>query len=449
MNIPDQKTTNSPSSHPHTAGVNWVEHPLRYALTNELHARPFEMLSAPVQASHYACVLGEGDRDSCFDHLKVLCDRYGVHVPSNTISHFSGDFGTFRLRFERHTEFVSYTVFREGPFADPFAKPAAEYLPDDWLSQLPGELLVATHLTVLPADQQEPELTQLFEYFVPESLVMSTVSNNAAKVWTDLRIHADGHNRILLHTLDMPPAKAGRVVQRLLEVATYRNFALLALPVAREVSPQLSDIDRELSALTDAMAVSGEGAFDAKRDPELLTRITKISAQIEKLNSQHSYRFSAARAYAELIQARLHELDEQRHHGYQTIKEFLDRRLLPAMRTCQSVETRVESLSRRAMRAADLLRTRVDFLVEKQNQTLLTSMDKRAQLQLRLQQTVEGLSVAAITYYTVGLVGYAVKGAYNYIPWLDPSMAQAVAVPVVAIGVWLAMHRIKRKLHQD
>ena len=41
---------------------------------------------------------------------------------------------------------------------------------------------------------------------------------------------------------------------------------------------------------------------------------------------------------------------------------------------------------------------------------LLGAMNRRQQLQLRLQATVEGLSVAAITYYIVGLVGYAAKG---------------------------------------
>ncbi|MGT2466713.1 DUF3422 family protein [Mesorhizobium atlanticum] len=69
------------------------------------------------------------------------------------------------------------------------------------------------------------------------------------------------------------------------------------------------------------------------------------------------------------------------------------------------------NLSRKLTRATTLLRTWVDVDVEKQNRDLLASMNNRARLQLRLQQTVEGLSVAAVSYYVVGLIGYVAKGA--------------------------------------
>lgn len=427
------------------------EHPQRYALTNELHARPFEQLTPPVQVSMYASVLGEGSGRGVYDHLVRLCERYGVNPPARDMNHFSADFGPFRLRFERHTEFANYTVIRHGRFDKPFEKPASRYLPSDWLESMPGEVLVATHLTAMPPEEEEPDAEQLSDLFVPESLVTSTLSGQSARVWTDLRIHGDGHNRILLKAYDLPPPKAGRVVQRLLEVAAYRNFALLALPVAREVGPELTRIDAGLASLTSEMAsLVDEGTEDdTNREAELLTQLMQLSSEIESLSSKHSYRFSAARAYFALVTSRLAELREERHEGFQTIQEFLDRRLGPAMRTCESVEERMANMSRRATRAANLLRTRVDFLLEQQNQGLLGSMDRRAKMQLRLQQTVEGLSVAAITYYTVGLVGTAAKALHEAGLPIPPLLVQGIAVPTIALLVWGGLRRVRKRLERD
>jgi uncharacterized membrane-anchored protein len=427
------------------------EHPLRFALTNELHARPFEMLTPPVQTSMYATVLGEGVGSGVFDHLKQLCDRYGVNPPHRDMNHFTADFGPFRLRFERHTEFASYTVLRHGQFDVPFEKPASDYLPRDWLESMPGEVLLATHLAILPVEGPDPEPSLLSDLFVPESLVNSILSGNAAQVWTDLRIHGDGHNRILIKPYDLPPAKAGRVAQRLLEIAAYRNFALLGLPAAREVGPELTRIDSGLAKLTAETAALVEAGPDnaANREAELLIQLMQLSAEIERLSSRHSYRFSASRAYFALIRSRLVELREERVEGYQTIEEFLDRRLAPAMRTCESVEDRMANMSRRASRAANLLRTRVDFMLERQNQGLLSSMDRRAKMQLRLQQTVEGLSVAAITYYSVGLVGYAAKALAGFGLSVYPPLVQGIAVPVIALSVWIGLRQARKRARFD
>jgi len=429
------------------------EHPLRYALTNELHARPFEMLVPPVQATMYASVLGENCGTVVHDHLRLLCERHGVNPPTPDMNHFSADFGPFRLRFEQHTEFVSYTVLRRGRFERPFEKPASDYLPKDWLDSMPGQVLVAVHVAVLPLEGDDPTVEELSDLFVPEGLVTSTLAGRSAQVWTDLRIHGDGYNRVLLKPRDLPHAKAGRMVQRLQEIAAYRNLALLGLPAAREVGPELTRIDGGLATLTAEIAalVEFEAETDdgVRREADLLIQLMQLSAEIERLNALHSYRFSASRAYFALVKSRLAELREERHEGYQTIQEFLDRRLAPAMRTCESVESRMADMSRRATRAANLLRTRVDFMLERQNQGLLGSMDRRAKLQLRLQQTVKGLSVAAITYYAVGLVGYAAKGLMESGVPVHAPLVQGIAVPVVALAVWFGLRRARDRMERD
>ena len=97
--------------------------------------------------------------------------------------------------------------------------------------------------------------------------------------------------------------------------------------------------------------------------------------------------------------------------GWPTFQDFLARRMAPAMRTCAMLEERQAKLSEKLSRAANLLRTRVDVEIERQNRDLLSAMNDRARMQLRLQETVEGLSVAAISYYVVGLAAYVFKGA--------------------------------------
>jgi uncharacterized membrane-anchored protein len=118
------------------------------------------------------------------------------------------------------------------------------------------------------------------------------------------------------------------------------------------------------------------------------------------------------------------------------------------MHTCRAVAARLDSLSQRVARANQLLATRVDITRERQNQSLLESMNRRARQQLRLQQTVEGLSVAAVTYYVVGLLGYAAKGAKAAGLGLDAEITMAAGIPFVALLVAFAVHKARKVVHQ-
>jgi uncharacterized membrane-anchored protein len=227
----------------------------------------------------------------------------------------------------------------------------------------------------------------------------------------------------------------------MLEIDTYRMLALLALPVAQGLTPWLTTAERELAQITTQLVDSSE-----VNEPALLDRLTRLEAEIESRESEHHYRFTAAAAYYELVQRRIQELREVRIQGLQNFQEFTERRLAPAMNTCRSVAARIESLSQRIARATQLLSTRVDVSRERQNQQVLESMNRRAAAQLRLQQTVEGLSVAAITYYTVGLVAYAAKGLASAGLPVNVELAVALSVPVVAVVALLGMRRVRRRV---
>ena len=421
------------------------EHDLRSSLVNEVHARPFEQLRPPVRASHIAMLHTEADAMRDRRHVAALCESHGLPVPNEGATHHSADFGAFRLKWERHSEFATYTFFRGGEFTDPFARPAINRVSEEWLADLPGELLVAVNVAVEHRDAPERSIADLGEFLASDSLAGSRMAGGNAVAWTDFRLHEDGFGRIIVRDVGLGSRQAGRLVQRLLEIETYRIMALRTLPLAREAGEEITDAAGKLNEITERMPEI-EGLEDEK---VLLDHLTRLAARLERLASRNSYRFSAAAAYYALVETRVGELREERIEGLQTIDEFMDRRMLPAMRTCQSTASRQDRLAERVARTTSLLRTRVDLAMEAQNRDLLRSMDRRAKLQLRLQETVEGLSVAAISYYLVGLVGYAAKGGKAAGLAVPVELVTGLSIPVVVLIVWLALQRVRRRLTRD
>lgn len=427
------------------------QHGPRYDLVNELHARPVEKCDGPHQISHYAFLHhADGDPAQDREHIVALCRRFGANPPATDANHHLADLGKIRVKWELHTEFSTYTFFRAGVFEKPFRDTASEFVPSDWLDKTPGELTVALHIAVENAAMPIRPQEELDGYFIDPGLVVSRLDEGRGTIWTDFRLHSDGHARILLRNETMSPRQTGRLVQRLIEIQTYFVFALIALPIARKAAATLPDIDKELAELTTLLATRiPEEKASAEKKTSYLDRLTKLSAEIEALATATAFRFGASDAYYAIVMARVAALREERMEGYQTHGGFLDRRLAPAMRTCLSVATRIDDLARRTTRTANLMRTQVDVSIQAQNQQLLKSMNRRAQLQLRLQQTVEGLSVAAISYYAVGLVGYIAKGLSTSALTVNVELVQGISAPVIILGVWLLLRRFRRHLERS
>lgn len=415
-------------------------HAQRQQLNDEVHARPYESMRPPERASYLALLreMNTSRDEQERKALEQLCQWYNCTPPPANVIHWMVDLGPFRLKWERHSEFSSYMFIQRGAFKHPFEDPVINAVPQEWLSQLPGELIMASHIAIMPRDQEVlPAMSEISPWFANNYLIGAYIGDNVASAYTDFRIHEDGFSRFLLIDRAMTSRQTGRMMQRLFELEIYRMMALLALPVARQLMPELKDSDQKVMRLTAAFAEQ------VQSDEALLEELTQLAAKIENGLSTTNYRFTAARAYHALVVRRINELRESRIQGMQTFREFMERRLVPAMDTCESVAQRQEMLSKRVNRASQLLRTRVDIRRQRHNQALLASMDKRAQLQLRLQETVEGLSIAAITYYTVSLVGYVAKALKTVGVPLDPSLVTGVAIPVVALLAALGVRHIR------
>ena len=420
------------------------DHPLRYKLANELHARPFPTMEAPCTAAYLAIkqpnMAATRDRSKDIEHLIDLLDRHGAAHPQPDATHYYGQIGRHWLKWEQHTEFVTYTIFTDGVSDHPFDPLAFEAFPAEWLEQAPGERVTSILLRIDDRPSDEEVSTALGEWFVPESLAVSAVLDDAAVVAGDFRIDDNGHQRFAVFVSEGTGARRiGRIVQRLCEIETYKSMSMLGFARVREMGPELNTLDTQLTGLMGAMAEETSPA------EETLQKLLAISADLEMVAARCSFRFGATGAYEAIVNQRIHALREVRWHGRQSFAEFMLRRYEPAMRTVKSAESRLQSMSSRSIRASNLLRTRVDVERSAQNQMLLESMDKRADLQLRLQRTVEGLSVVAISYYALNLALYIVQ-PFGASVGLSKTSVAALLTPVVVLLVWWLVRSIRKKM---
>jgi uncharacterized membrane-anchored protein len=427
MNTPHFSTDASPALPPN--------HPQREALANEVHARPSEAVGSPAQVAYVAVIIDADSRDAERRHLDTLARRFQIAPPGADATHWRCSLHEpgLLLKWERHGEFSSYTVISQGlAQADRDALAELAAAAPAWLAGVPGRTVAAVKAQVLGAQAE-----------APTAAVSTQVLGGLAQVHTDFKQGDDGCTHMRIVDRGLTPTQSGRLLQSLFEVEAYRVLALLALPIARRQWPRIADIEQSLAQLTDRIAAADASADD---DEALLHQLTRLAAEVESGIAASQFRFGACDAYYQLVVQRIEDLREQRVAGLPTVEEFMGRRLAPAVATCATVMQRLRSLAERIAQASSLLSTRVDITRERQNQALLASMDLRAKQQLRLQQTVEGLSVAAIAYYLVGLVGYAVKGLNAGGVRLNPDVTVALAVPVVAGLVWWAVRRARRRI---
>lgn len=423
---------------------SWLTpHPLRTVILGEVHARPSHAITVPARVLQFGFDTSGPRALADRTQLVALCEARGLTPPLPHDKHYRISLGGTILRWEQHSEFTTYTwEIPVDPAAPAFHPPAASLAAPMRLVPQPGPLLVAIDLNVVPDPENRSDLFAMFD---PIGLAIAETADGNGVYATDFQPNPEGYLRVLLLDRGMSPARIGSTVQHLLDIETYRTLALLGLPEAQRLSPSISLAERRLAEVTEQM----RKATTLADNNRMLDELSALAAEVEAGAASSLFRFGASRAYQEIVTQRLENLGERKTPGFPTWTSFLSRRMAPAMRTCGATEERQAALSLRLARAANLLRTRVDVELEQQNQELLKSMNQRTQLQLRLQSTVEGLSVAAITYYLTGLFSYIVKAAHEGgVIHFEPSYAIAVFVPLAALAIGITVRRI-RKAHMS
>ena len=418
------------------SSLTWRFHAERDVLLAEAHARPSTPVAAPMLATRIAALSGESGAKLDRDHMAALCRKIGAAEPGPNARWCVVDAATWRLRWERHTEVSTWTFFRPKPDPEiaPFAVTALDLAPQDWLAALPGEVMAAAHVELL----RETPRTIVFA----EDMIGSAVAGGMAQVTTDFRPGPDGFTRFVVVQEDADTVLGGHILQQLMEIESYRLLALLAFPLAWRAGTALSELEAGAAAAANRMLDEG----GVQQDRQLLERLAALAGQAESLTGETSYRFAAARAYHGLVQERIRQLNETPLGNRPTIGEFMARRLAPAMRTCIAMEDRLKDVSDRVSRTTQLLSTRVSVQAEQTNLNLLESMNRRAQLQLQLQETVEGLSVVAISYYLMGLIKVLLEGVGELRHTLNPTLATGLLAPFVVLLVWRLLHRIRMRI---
>jgi len=415
----------------------FTEHPLRRELVHEMHLRRFAPVAAPARIIQMVCLVEEEEREGEERHLAdpPAHPHAQERERRHAVLHF--DDGIVFL-WERHTEATTITLIARSEVRD---TPEANALVQ-WLATWPGVVLRATRVFVEPSESEAEALLPEMG-FEEQDLVSCHVCSNV-RVWSDFRIREDGYGRLLLSAPGREPDDLGRIVQRLQELGNYRNLALVGLPPVQRLMPELNTLETQLAEYSQLLIDDGNG-----EDEDLLLDLSTVSAKLARLRAENSYRTSASQAYAQIAADRLEALRVEPIEGYQSLRDFTERRLIPATRTIETFNGRLRRLSERSGDAIALLNTRIDTRIKAQNLDLLRSMESSFNLQLRLQNLVEALSVIAASYYAVALIAYMAKGAVGLGKGNMVDVAIGLVTPVVILTIFLLVSRIRHRFIRE
>ncbi len=415
------------------------QHELRTQVVTEMHLRRWEMLCVPCLYFQWVVLHEEGEREA---EVAAIEARFGTVTSGNGKPHRSGRLSEHvAFTWERHSEGSTISLFVDHGSAETFLNPkdnAEIATAIDWVESLPGAVLRATRALIVDTEKEAEDIVPQIGFELHE--LVSCHIGQSARIWSDFRLKPDGFGAMVIASNGTEPADLTRLVQRLQELGNYRNRALLGLPVAQKVWPSLNEAEERLTDLARRIA---EGA---DTDDQLMQEISELSVSLTKGVTETSFRMSATAAYGSLVEERLEELDNRRIEGFASLGYFTQRRFAPAVRFCQAVTDRQRELSERASQLASLLRARIETRIENQNARLLRSMDRNADMQLRLQRLVEGLSIVAASYYALGIIGYAISGLQPFFPTLDEELVMAALVVPVVLGIYAFVQMAKKRL---
>jgi len=438
------------------------DHPLRTVLHEEVHARPPVALWPRDRILNQAFLLKGNDRQQQLDWINAISEQTKQPIDPN-----HGQ--TFRIielrsapqrviiKWELHGEFssISAIVQQKDLIVEASIKTrqGIENEVNDLLNKLsikPMHEAGGLRISAIDIAFEDRALfsaaDEVANLFSGNTLIGSAIlSSQKAQLWTDLQINQDGYISYLVPHAGMGSRQAGRVARRITEVEIYRMASMLAFPVAKSLSGPLRNAEAELSELSKEISMAqNQESIATHQDGEFLERISTLASKIEEWISEHGLRFTAAEAYSQLTAKNLEELSEASLPGVQTLSEFMERRFAPAMSTCSWTQRRLRELSDRISRTTQILRTRIEFVNESQTQELLASMDRRAKIQLRLQETVEGLSVLVLTYYAVSLIIYMAKGVKELGLMIPAELIGGASAPIIAYGIY-ALNKLRKK----
>jgi len=410
-------------------------HPDRDAVLGELHARPIDLVEAGIRVRRLILVVEprSGVIRQAMERFAAFAAEHGFDLADPQARQSTFSTGPRTVTWEFHTEFI--TVTWTSSLED------EENWPDDIGLKALGDakLVGGTRIDVI-AEEVLPQ--GLLNSFAPASLSAAAVEGGKAQVATDFVPDPDGFIRFEFASGGLTPFRRSITLRRLLEVETYRTMALLALPMARTFSPVLRAVETELESPIEDL---GE-AVSAEDIRQRLNGLHDLSVRGGQISERLGYRFAASKAYGAILHSRLEKLRETALGQGSSLTSFIGNRVDPALETYQAINKRISVLFTKIERGIELLNLRIGLDMQTQNSEVLSTIAETSQSQFRLQRTVEGLSTIAITYYLLGILGYAFAAPIETLHW-DKTLVLSIAAPFAFIGVWLFMRAIRKQVH--
>ena len=432
---------------------------------DELHARPYIKLNNNLRVFHFAYLIKENDDKKSWTYLDNFLGKINFqNLPKEASKYWVAEGKDLIIRYECHTEFISLTLIYPNKIENKnknkpklFDENFLRLLPTDFLKKFPGEHFLSSWIEMVPSKHIFKPI-DIEGFFYHDNFAGSNVAEDGANVFMSFKSDrtnflGSGFRRVFIQNKNLRTRRTGRLLQRLVELETYQVLSLLGLPQVRQESLNLINLEKQITEITKSVSRTTKKNLDKKSItyPDYqkdLNELSYVVAKIEEIDSSTNYRLSATAAYYKLVEQRITDLREDRLESFQTNNEFLSRRLQPAIRTSEAFSRRLESLATRAQRADNLVRTQIEMGVQIQNKDLLESMELRARAQLRLQETVESLSIVAITYYIVGLLSTLVDPISfdNFL--ISKAVFLALCVPIILVLIWFIAKMVRKKINK-
>ena len=436
-----------------------------FSLKDELHARPYIKLGSNLRTFHFAYLIKDTDEKNAWKYLdKFLKQLNFQSLPKEASKYWVAEGKDLIVRYECHTEFISLTLIYPNKIENEdenipklFDVKFLNLLPQDFLQNFPGQHFLSTWIEMVPSNYNFKPI-DIEKFFYHDNFAGSNVAEDGANVFMSFKSDRtdfldSGFRRVFVQNKSLRTRRTGRLIQRIVELETYQVLSLLSLPQVREQSFHLSNLEKQITEITQSVSKTTKRNLDKKSItyPDYqnnLNELAYVVAKIEEIDSFTNYRLSATAAYYKLVEQRVKDLREDRLNSFQTNNEFLSRRLQPAIRTSEAFSKRLESLATRAQRADNLVRTQIEMGVQIQNKNLLESMELRARAQLRLQETVESLSIVAITYYIIGLLSTLIDPINFEQLFFSKQIFLAFCVPIILILIWYIAKMVRKKINK-
>ena len=429
---------------------------------DELHARPYIKLGNNLRTFHFAFLIRDNDEIKAWKHLnKYLISEGFQELPKEHHKYWVAENKNLIIRYECHTEFISLTLIypntillQKKKISNLFDEKFLSKLPLKFLQNFPGQHFLSTWIEMASSDFNYQPI-DLEKFFFHDNFAGSNVAEDGANVFISFKTDSSnfigsGFRRVFIQNKNLRTRRTGRLLQRIVELETYQVLSLLGLSQVRKETSNLSYLEKKITEITKSVSSKAKKNLINKSKINQnyqndLNELSYVVAKIEEIASSTNYRLSATSAYYKLVEQRIIDLREERLESFQTHNEFLSRRLQPAIRTCEAFSRRLESLAVRAQRADNLVRTQIEMSIQIQNKNLLESMDLRARAQLRLQETVESLSIVAITYYVVGLLSTLVEPIDFDKIFISKSLFLSLSVPIILIFIWYIAKIVRKR----